>query len=71
LGGVTSPDYEGADAHFSMPLSRPPRALFAASGIGQIGFQNSAGQAVAFCLDEVAITSGSSGSASVGRRHLS
>ncbi len=70
LGSLTPAAREGTYAHFVIAISAF-QCPFGASGISQIGFQNSAGQAVAFCLDEIAITSGSSGSASVGRRHLS
>ena len=68
LGSLTPAAREGTYAQFVIPISAF-QCPFAASGISQIRLQNSAGQAVAFCLDEIAITSGSS-SASVGRRHL-
>ena len=68
-GSLTPAAREGPYARFSVPISAF-QCPFPASGISQVGFQNSAGQAVAFCLDEVAITSGGS-SASNGRRHLS
>ena len=64
-GALTPVAHEGNYAHFSVPISAF-KCPFGAGDISQVGFQNSPDQAVAFCLDQVAITSG--GSVSAGRR---
>ena len=55
---------QGTYAKFSIPISSF-QCPFPATQITQIGFQNSEGQLVSFCLDEIVIVGGGNGSGQV------
>jgi hypothetical protein len=61
----------GIYAQFRVPLSSL-QCPFSQDQITQISFQNSAGQLVSFCLDDISIIGGGGqvSSSSVGRRRL-
>jgi len=61
---LTPVQKQGNYAQFSIPISSF-QCPFPATQITQIGFQNSDGQLVSFCLDQIVIVGGGNGSGQV------
>ncbi len=61
---LTPVQKQGTYAQFSIPISSF-QCPFPATQITQIGFQNSDGQLVSFCLDEIVLVGGGNGSGKV------
>ncbi|CAL5225943.1 g8740 [Coccomyxa viridis] len=64
ISSLTPVQKQGTYAQFSIPITSF-QCPFPATQITQIGFQNSDGQLVSFCLDEIVLVGGGNGSGKV------